>query len=105
MKFSWVACQPNCRGWISAVGIVTADTPKQFDEFARERQLRGATVVLDSSGGLVNDPHWPGRRWRHLRKLTTVGARIHPRQGDRAPGPSPPLCGTQVRVLPLSGQT
>ena len=20
MKFSWVACQPNCRGWVSAVG-------------------------------------------------------------------------------------
>ena len=27
MKFSWVACQPNCRGWVSAVGIVTADSP------------------------------------------------------------------------------
>ena len=25
MKFSWVACEPNCRGWVSAVGIVTAD--------------------------------------------------------------------------------
>jgi len=25
MKFSWVACQPNCRGWVSSVGIVTAD--------------------------------------------------------------------------------
>ena len=22
IKFSWVACQPNCRGWVSAVGIV-----------------------------------------------------------------------------------
>jgi len=21
MKFSWVDCQPNCRGWVSAVGI------------------------------------------------------------------------------------
>ena len=36
MKFSWVGCQPNCRGWITAVGIVTADSPKDFDEFARE---------------------------------------------------------------------
>jgi hypothetical protein len=31
MKFSWVACQPNCKGggsgWVNAVGIVTADTP------------------------------------------------------------------------------
>ena len=30
MRFSWVACQPNCRGWVSAVGIVTADTPEGF---------------------------------------------------------------------------
>src|SRR5258706_5690522 len=54
MKFSWVACQPNCRGWVSAVGIVTADSPRDFDEFARGRQLGGATIVLDSSGGLWN---------------------------------------------------
>jgi hypothetical protein len=26
MKFSWIACQTNCRGWVSAVGIVAADT-------------------------------------------------------------------------------
>lgn len=26
MKFSWVACKPNCRGWVSAVGVVTANT-------------------------------------------------------------------------------
>jgi len=55
MRFSWVACQPNCRGWISAVGIVTADSSREFDEFARGRQLGGVTIVLDSSGGSVND--------------------------------------------------
>ena len=38
MRFTWVACQPNCRGWVGAVGIVTADTLKEFDEFARTRQ-------------------------------------------------------------------
>jgi len=37
MRFSWVECQPNCRGWISAVGIVTTDTPKDFDRFAHVR--------------------------------------------------------------------
>lgn len=36
MRFEWVACEPNC-GWVSAVGIVTGDTPKDFEEFARER--------------------------------------------------------------------
>ena len=31
MKFSWVPCQPNCRGWISVVGIVTPNTPRDFE--------------------------------------------------------------------------
>ncbi len=52
MKFSWVACQPNY-------------------EFARGRQLGGATIVLDSSGGSVNDSIALGRRWRNLGALTT----------------------------------
>jgi hypothetical protein len=41
MKFSLVACQPNCRGRISAVGIVTAETPSDFDDFARDHQIEG----------------------------------------------------------------
>src|SRR3954451_9843744 len=48
MHFNWVACQPDCKGWVSAVGIVTSDSPKDFDEFARDRQLGGATIVLHS---------------------------------------------------------
>jgi len=39
MKFNWVACDPNCRGWVSAVGIITADTPRDFEEFSRGRQI------------------------------------------------------------------
>jgi hypothetical protein len=74
MKFAWVACEPDCGGWISAVGIVTADTPKDFDEFARGRALQRATVVLDSSGGSVNDAIALGRRWREMGLATTVGA-------------------------------
>src|SRR5258708_40105556 len=86
MKFSWVACQPNCRGWVSAVGIVTADSPREFDEFARGRQLGGTTIVLDSSGGSVNDSIALGRRWRNLGALTTVGITVQTQigQGVRA---------------------
>src|SRR5438128_857950 len=51
MRFTWVECKPDCRGWVSAVGIVTADSPKDFDEFARGRDLASTTIVLDSSGG------------------------------------------------------
>ena len=73
MKFGWVACEPNCTGWVSAVGIVTSDSPRDFDEFARGRDLAGATVVLDSSGGSVNDSIALGRRFRDLGLRTTVG--------------------------------
>jgi hypothetical protein len=76
MKFSWIACQPNCRGWISAVGIVTAETPSDFDDFARDHQLKGETVVLDSSGGSVNDAITLGRRFRALEMFTTVGVSV-----------------------------
>ena len=76
MKFSWVACQPNCRGWVSAVGIVTSDSPKDFDDFAREHRLDGATVVLDSSGGSVNDSIALGRHFHSLDMLTTVGISV-----------------------------
>ena len=84
MKFGWVACDPNCRGWVSAVGIITADTPKDFDDFARGRQLGGATVVLDSSGGSVNDAITLGRRFRNLGLLTTVGITQQNRDGQSA---------------------
>jgi hypothetical protein len=104
MRFSWVACQPNCRGWVGAVGIVTADTPKEFDEFARERQLRGATVVLDSSGGSVNDAIALGRRWRNLGMLTTVGISLDPHNGDRAEIAPQAWCESMCVFLLLSGK-
>src|SRR5580765_5296364 len=65
MRFSWVACQPNCRGWVSAGGV---------------------TIVLDSSGGSVNDSIALGRRWRNLGALTTVGTSVQTQtaQGSRA---------------------
>jgi hypothetical protein len=106
MRFSWVACQPNCRGWVSAVGIVTADSPKDFDEFARGRQLGGATIVLDSSGGSVNDSITLGRRWRNLGALTTVGTSVQTQtaQGDRASVTPEAYCESMCVFLLLSGK-
>ena len=106
MKFDWVACEPSCRGWVSAVGIVTADSPKDFEDFAHGRELRGATVVLDSSGGSVNDSIALGRRFRELGLLTTVGISVvsHTAQGDRA-GVSPEAyCESMCVFLLLSGE-
>jgi hypothetical protein len=81
MKFAWNqdrACEPNCKGWISATGIVTADTYRQFEELAKGRDLRGVTVVLDSGGGSVLDAIKLGRRWRELQMSTTVGVAVQP---------------------------
>ena len=111
MRFSWIACQLNCRGagsgWVSAVGIVTADTPQDFEEFARGRQLGGATIVLDSSGGSVNDSIALGRRFRNLGLATTVGTsiQIHSAQGSRAGVAPEAYCESMCVFLLLSGKS
>ncbi len=107
MHFSWVACEPDCGGWISAVGIVTADSPKDFDEFAQGRDLGGATIVLDSSGGSVNDSIALGRRWRSLGLSTTAGVSVltHTVQGDRAGIDPEAYCESMCVYLLLSGKT
>ena len=107
MRFSWVTCQPDCRGWVSAVGIVTSDSPRDFDDFARGRELGGATIVLDSSGGSVNDSIALGRRFRDLGLMTTVGTSIqtHTAQGDRASVAPEAYCESMCVFLLLSGKT
>jgi hypothetical protein len=107
MQFKWVACQDDCKGWVSAVGIVTSDSPKEFEAFARDRQLAGATIVLDSSGGSVNDSIALGRRFRSLGALTTVGTtvRMQTAQGDRARVMGEAYCESMCVFLLLSGKT
>jgi hypothetical protein len=107
MKFSWVACEPNCKGWVSAVGIITADSPKDFDIFARTHDLRGTTVVLDSSGGSVNDAITLGRRFRGLDLKTTVGTSValDTPQGAHATVVPEAYCESMCVFLLLSGKT
>ena len=107
MHFKWNACQPDCRGWVSAVGIVTSDSPKEFEEFAKGRQLAGATIVLDSSGGSVNDSIALGRRFRSLGALTTVGTSVVKKtaQGHRASVVPEAYCESMCVFLLLSGKT
>jgi hypothetical protein len=107
MRFSWIGCGANCRGWVSAVGIVTSDSPREFDEFARGRELNGATVVLDSSGGSVNDSIALGRRLRNLGALTTVGVSLRDEAayGHRARVTPEAYCESMCVFLLLSGKT
>jgi hypothetical protein len=107
MKFSWMSCDGNCRGWVSAVGIVTADTPKDFDDFARARDLNGATIVLDSSGGSVNDSITLGRHFRELGMRTTVGTSVlhHGAKGDLGSVAPDAYCESMCVFMLLSGTT
>jgi hypothetical protein len=107
MTFTWVDCQPNCRGWVRAAGIVTADSPREFDEFARGRQLGGATIALDSSGGSVNASIALGRRFRELGALTTVGISVQTNTAQSAPANMAPeaYCESMCVFLLLSGKT
>lgn len=78
MTFTWhparaETCATDCRDWIAAVGIITGDTPEQFDRFAKGRDLKGVRIVLDSSGGSVVDTITMGRNWRRLGVHTSVG--------------------------------
>ena len=105
MRFNWIECKPNCRSWVSAVGIVTADSPRDFDEFARGRDLSGATIVLDSSGGSVNDSIALGRRLRGLGMLTTVGISVRGDEARRASVTPAAYCESMCVFLLLAGKT
>jgi hypothetical protein len=97
------ACEPNCRGWIGAVGIVTGETPKNFDDFARGRHIGGATIVLDSDGGSINDAIALGQRWRQIGLNTTVGSFIAA-EGDRVSMAPHASCESVCAFLLLSGK-
>ena len=82
MRFEWVregpaeSCRDRCRDWISASGRITVDTPRDFEAFARTRNIRGATIVLDSNGGVALAGIALGRSFRTLGLTTTVGKTI-----------------------------
>ena len=79
MQFEWrregpaEVCGANCKVWISATGTITAETPRDFESFAQNRDVRGATLVLDSEGGSVLGSLALGRTIRRLNMVTTVG--------------------------------
>jgi len=67
------ACGANCRVLIAASGMIAADTPKDFEAFTRDHDVRGATVVFDSKGGSVHGAITLGRLIRTLGLSTTIG--------------------------------
>jgi hypothetical protein len=82
MRFDWRVegpadkCDRNCRIWVSAVGVITEDTPRDFDKFASEHDLHGGTIVLDSEGGSVIAALALGRAIRRLEMTTAVSKTV-----------------------------
>jgi hypothetical protein len=82
MQFEWRTegpasqCGRSCRAWVSAVGLVTDRTARDFEIFANDNAIRGATLVLDSEGGSVLGAMALGRAIRRLDITTTVGKTI-----------------------------
>ena len=82
MRFEWRSegpaslCGKTCHTWFSAVGPIIDRTPDDFERFAGEKDLHGATLVLDSEGGSVVDTIKLGRALRRLDITTTVGTTV-----------------------------
>lgn len=112
MQFTWhevnsgqpVPCAATCRGFVTAVGSITGDTPDAFAEFADGRDLKGATIVLDSSGGSVLDAIDLGREWRALGIHTTVGVLARDAHGGPVVHPEA-YCESMCVFLLLAGKT
>jgi hypothetical protein len=79
MTFEWMRegpvekCGTHCREWISAKGLIDANSARTFAEFTRERSTQGATMVIESEGGSVSAAMTLGRLLRQLNISTTIG--------------------------------
>jgi hypothetical protein len=77
------ACGSSCGVWISAIGVITTDTPDAFEHFAQQHDIRRAVIALNSGGGSVHGALLLGRAIRRLAMITTVGKTLDlPAQSD-----------------------
>jgi hypothetical protein len=65
-----------------AEGVITSRTPAEFGAFVEGRDVRGATVVLDSEGGSTLGAMVLGDMIRKLNMATTVGRTVELPEGD-----------------------
>ena len=102
------SCGSNCRLLVSASGMITADTPREFETFAKDPNTRGAVLVLDSDGGSVLGTLALGRAIRSLGMITTIGkttALPPSRDGERRATLSPDgNCESMCAFLLLAGE-
>ena len=82
MQFQWVRegpadkCGRACREWVSAKGGIRLDTAREFEAFARTRDIAGKVIVLESPGGSVDGGLALGRAFRRLNMTVTIGQTV-----------------------------
>ena len=109
MRFEWLRegpadkCGNQCREWISASGAIVDATLQDFEIFARARDVRSATVVLDSPGGNVIPGLALGREFRRLEIATTVGKAVKVVGEQRATISPRASCNSMCVFLLLGG--
>lgn len=69
-------CGTACKTWVSATGMIRAETARDFEIFATKNNLRGSTIVLNSEGGSVHGAIALGRAIRKYDMTTTVGRTV-----------------------------
>jgi hypothetical protein len=70
------SCVTKCKTWVSATGMIRAETARDFEVFAAKNNVRGSTIVLNSEGGSVHGAIALGRAIRKLDMTTTVGRTV-----------------------------
>lgn len=76
------SCADPCRSWVSATGMIKADTVRALEALAEKHDLRGMTLVLNSEGGSVHGALALGRVVRRLGMTTTVGRTVEGKGSD-----------------------
>ncbi len=89
------ACGPGCDRWIAAEGVIVADTPIAFFEFAKRLDGARPPLLIQSEGGVVEAAMALGRQVRRA-GLATMVART-----DRS-GPCPSRPSTAPAMAPAS---
>lgn len=74
-------CGTKCKTWVSATGMIRAETAREFEIFAAKHNIRGGTIVFNSEGGSVHGAIALGRAIRRLDMTTTVGRTVSVKGG------------------------
>jgi hypothetical protein len=69
-------CGNKCKTWISATGMIRAESARDFEDFAKKNNIRTGTLALNSEGGSVHGAIALGRAIRKLGLTTTVGRTV-----------------------------